>query len=145
MSQTLNAQIVISATDRASRVFARLGNTIDKHTGRMQAAAGHFSRMSGATMAALGVSAYGVAGVIAGSVKKYADWEDQLAEFGNTVNVHGGVLDKWGDKLRDLAPKVGQTQDALLEATKTLAGRGMEGQEAIDITEDVGRAATASL
>lgn len=142
--QNLEAQIIISALDRASKVFGGIGNSANTMVGRLGRAEQRISAFGVAAMASLGVSAFGVAGLVSSSVKAYAKWEDALADFGNTVNVHGAQLDTYGDHLRDAAAGVGQMQEEMLNVAKLMAGRGMDAAVAVNMADDVGKAATAA-
>ena len=122
--QNLEAQIIISALDRASKVFGGIGNSANTMVGRLGRAEQRISAFGVAAMASLGVSAFGVAGLVSSSVKAYAKWEDALADFGNTVNVHGAQLEdahgrpRGGLTLRhglDQRPLLGHVHDLALD------------------------------
>ncbi|MCC7483039.1 MAG: phage tail tape measure protein [Hyphomicrobiales bacterium] len=141
---TLDSRIVISALDRASKVFGGIGGNADTLAGKLDRADRRISRFGLMAASSLGLSAIGVTGFVATSVKAYARWEDRLAAFGNVIGATGERLDAMGDKLRDNAAAVGQTQEGLLSAAELLAGRGLAGDVAVDIADDVGKAATAA-
>lgn len=121
--QTLQARIVISATDMTSAAFARIAKNARASALQTGTATG---RLAGFAMPALTAATLAAGGAAVASMKDYAQWQKQLNSFGKIVGVQGAALDKIGDQFRDLAPSVGQSSDAILEAAGILAGKGLD-------------------
>ncbi|HDT1432254.1 TPA: phage tail tape measure protein [Enterobacter hormaechei subsp. steigerwaltii] len=78
------------------------------------------------------------------SVKQYASFESQLRDISVTGDLDAKQEQAIGKAIREIAPKVNQTQESLLQGVGQLVADGMAPNQASQLTGMLGKAATAT-
>ncbi len=78
------------------------------------------------------------------SVKQYASIESQLRDISVTGDLDAKQEQAIGKAIREIAPKVNQTQESLLQGVGQLVADGMAPNQASQLTGMLGKAATAT-
>ncbi|MBX9746282.1 MAG: phage tail tape measure protein, partial [Hyphomonadaceae bacterium] len=103
-------------------------------------AVGSQLRTKGSGLVATGL-AIGAPVVLAAA--QYRDFQSSLADVGVTAGLTGQEVERLGQRIRALAPKVAQTPEALQQGLQVLVAQGLDLPTADALLGPIGRAATA--
>ncbi|HHS8863583.1 TPA: phage tail tape measure protein [Escherichia coli] len=139
--QRLNSELL-----RVSRTMEQ----IERQQRRLSAVSATSDALKSNRMALYGQGAetYGIARTLGSpvmaSVKQYASIESQLRDISVTGDLDAKQEQAIGKAIREIAPKVNQTQESLLQGVGQLVADGMAPNQASQLTGMLGKAATAT-
>ncbi|QLT98935.1 phage tail tape measure protein [Enterobacter hormaechei] len=139
--QRLNSELL-----RVSRTMEQ----IERQQRRLSAVSATSDALKSNRMALYGQGAetYGIARTLGSpvmaSVKEYASIESQLRDISVTGDLDAKQEQAIGKAIREIAPKVNQTQESLLQGVGQLVADGMAPNQASQLTGMLGKAATAT-
>ena len=139
--QRLNSELL-----RVSRTMEQ----IERQQRRLSAVSATSDALKANRMALYGQGAetYGIARTLGSpvmaSVKQYASIESQLRDISVTGDLDAKQEQAIGKAIREIAPKVNQTQESLLQGVGQLVADGMAPNQASQLTGMLGKAATAT-